>query len=183
MRNWAPTRGALVNRREYNENLGVLLFALMAYLLGLLALRNEKTVFVAMSASAALIGPMLVAGLVSVRERRLAHGTAARVAWDDASSAIRDVLGFLWASVHLEEEYRDSLLGLRAAADSIRAFLKDNESQFLIERIAEIERLLRARTNAAVTSTERQGLASEIEELWRPVRESLLLHLPRARDI
>ena len=68
-------------------------------------------------------------------------------------------------------------------ADSIRAFLKDNESQFLIERIAEIERLLRARTNEAVTSTERQGLASEIEELWRPVRQSLLLHLPRARDI
>src|SRR5260221_389305 len=47
VRNWAPTRGALVSLREYNENVGVLLFALMAYLLGLLTLRNEKTAFVA----------------------------------------------------------------------------------------------------------------------------------------
>jgi hypothetical protein len=172
-----------MSRREYNENVGVLLFALMAYLLGLLALRDEKTVFVAMSASAALIGPMLVAGLVSVRERRLAHSTAARVAWDDASSAIRHVLGFLWASEHLEEEYRDALLALRAAADSIQAFLKDSESQFIIQRIAEIERLLRTRTNDAVTSTELQGLAAEVEGLWRPARQSLLLHLPRARDV
>ena len=155
----------------------------MSYLLGLLALRNEKTVFVAMSASAALIGPMLVAALVSVRERRLAHGTAARIAWDDASSAIRHVLGFLWASKHLKEEYRDSLLGLRSAADSIRAFLKDNESHFMIERIAEIEGLLREGTNKATTPTERQALAAEVEELWRPVQQSLLIHLPRARDI